>query len=113
MAIDYLRDVKPFEDAGMTDAEIAFHLASRTAQSISCDAAKIVLEESGLVYEDPVTLARSGTLIDRYNSMPDNELRSLLGWFISHVFGRGSQISSDTNPRAVQLAAVIADLPAY
>jgi hypothetical protein len=112
MAIDYLRDVKPFEDQGYTDAQIAHHLASRTAKPIECSDAKIVLEESGLVYEDPVTLSRSGDLIDRYQVMPDNELKSLLGWFISHVFGRGSQISSNTSPRAVQLASVIADLPA-
>jgi hypothetical protein len=112
MAIDYLNDVKPFEDAGMADADIAFHLSSRTAKPIECSEAKIVLEESGLVYEDPVTLARSGTLIDRYNAMTNAELKALLGWFISHVFGRGSQISSDTSPRAVQLASVIADLPA-
>jgi hypothetical protein len=112
MAIDYLRDVKPFEDQGYTDAQIAEHLASRTAKPIPCDEAKIVLESYGLVYEDPVTLSRSGDLIDRYQVMPDNELKSLLGWFISHVFGRGTQNSSDTSPRAVQLASVISDLPA-
>jgi hypothetical protein len=112
MAIDYLRDVKPFEDEGMTDADIAFHLSSRTSKPIECSDAKIALEESGLVYENPVTLERSGTLIDRYNAMTNQQLKALLGWFISHVFGRGSQISSDTSPRAVQLASVIADLPA-
>lgn len=112
MAVDYLRDVKPFEDAGLTDAQIASHLSNRTAKPIPCGEAKVLLEESGLVVEDPVTLQRSGTLVARYNSMPNEQLKSLLGWFIAHVFGRGEQISSHENPRAVQLAAVLADLPA-
>jgi len=111
MAIDYLRDVKEMEDAGSTDLEIAQHLANKTESPIPCGAAKVVLEESGLVVEDPITLQRSGTLVDRYNAMTDPELKALLGWFMSHVFGRGEQISSDSYPRAVQLAAVLADLP--
>jgi len=111
MAIDYLRDVKEMEDAGSTDLEIAQHLANKTESPIPCGAAKVVLEESGLVVEDPITLQRSGTLVDRYNAMTDPELKALLGWFMSHVFGRGEQISSASYPRAVQLAAVLADLP--
>lgn len=111
MAIDYLRDIKPMEDAGATDAEIAQHLASRTARAILCSEAKVVLEESGLVIEDPITGVKSGSLIDRYNAMTNPELKLLLGWFISHTFGRGTQLSSDTQPRAVQLATVLADLP--
>lgn len=110
--IDYLKDVKPFEDLGKTDAEIAQHLSSRTRKPIPCADAKIILEEAGLVIEDPITNVRSGTLIDHYNSMLDtNPMKALIGWFIAHVFGRGTQISSDTQPRAVQLASVLAGLP--
>ena len=112
MAINYLQDVKPFENDGKTDIEIATHLSSRTTKAIPCDAAKIILEEAGLVIEDPITLQRSGTLINHYNSLLDgNPMKSLIGWFIAHVFGRGAQISSNTQPRAVQLASVLANLP--
>ena len=111
MAVDYQKDVLPLEDAGMTDSQIAVHLSARTQRPIPCDAAKIVLEEAGLVVEDPVTLQRSGSLITHYAGMADGQLKTLLGWFIAHVFGRGTQLSSDTHPRAIQLAAVLSDLP--
>ena len=111
MAIDYIRDVQPLEGVLPSDAFIAAHLSNRTARPISCAEAKILLEETGLVVEDPITRTRSGTLVDRYNAMTNPDLKALLGWFIAHVFGRGDQISSNTNPRAIQLAAVLADLP--
>jgi hypothetical protein len=110
MAIDYLTDIKPMEDAGKTDVEIAEHMSSRTARPIPCSDAKIVLEEDGVVVEDPVNLQRLGTLVDHYNGLPDGPNKTLIAWFISHVFGRGTQISSNTQPRAVQLAGVLASL---
>lgn len=111
MALDYLSQIKPLEDEGQTDQQIADYYRYRTVGPIECSDAKVVLEESGLVIEDPITRVRSGTLVDRYNAMTNPQLKALLGWFISHVFGRGVQISSHTNPRDAQLAAVLADLP--
>ena len=114
MAVDYKKDVLPFEEAGMTDAEIAFHLSSRTARPIPCGEAKIVLEETDTVYEDPVTGTRYGSLVDTYSSLPSGDSKALVAWFITHVFGRGEQISSDSAPRAVQLASVLSGLgPAF
>ena len=111
MSLDYIRDIQPLEGS-MTDAQIADHYRHRTAGPIPCPAAKVILEENGLVIEDPTNSSiKTGTLIDRYNAMPAGQLKALLGWFVTHVFGRGEQISSDTTPRDAQLAAVLADLP--
>lgn len=112
MAVDYLRDVKPLENIGRNDIYIANHLSSRTAKKIPCNEVKIILEEDGLISEHPVTLQRSGSLADYYNTLADgNNMKRLIGWFIAHVFGRGEFISSDTQPRAIQLASVLASLP--
>lgn len=110
--LDYNTQVKPLEDAGLTDAEIAQHLASVTAKSIPCYDAKLLLEESGLVEEDPVTAQRVGSLIDHYSALPAGDYKKLLGWFISHVFGRGQNVVLNEYPRSVQVAGMLAGLPA-
>jgi len=110
MAIGYLSDIKPLEDAGVSDIEIAAHLSARTANPFLCADAKILLEENQAVVEDPVTLQRSGTLIDEYQAMTDPPTKSLTGWFISHVFGRGDQVSSNEYPRSLHVHQVISSL---
>ena len=109
--IDYLLDIKPLEDQGLDDATIANHLSSRTLNPIPCEDTKVLLEGSGAIVEDPVTQQRSGTLIDHYASLPVGEEKSLLSWFISHVMGRGIQVTSHDYPRSIQLAIVVAGLP--
>ena len=110
--IDYLSQVKPLEDAGVSDAEIAYALANQTAGPIPCYDAKLMLEESGLVVEDPVTGVRGGALIEFYQGISDPPLKSLTGWFISHCFGRGNNVATQEYPRNVQVAIVMATLPA-
>jgi len=110
--IDYLSQVKPLEDQGLTDAEIAYSIANQTLKAMPCYNSKLVLEESGLVREDCVTGQRTGSLIDHYQAMADAQLKSLTGWYISHVFGRGENINSHEYPRSSQVAMVMADLPA-
>ena len=110
--IDYLSQVKPLEDQGLNDAEIAYSIANQTLRAMPCYDSKLVLEESGLVREDPVTGQRTGSLIDHYQAMADAQLKSLTGWYISHVFGRGENINSHEYPRSSQVAQVMADLPA-
>jgi len=109
---NYLLDIKPLEDLGLDDSAIAAHLSSRTLQPIPCEDAKVLLEGSGVVVEDPVTQQRSGLLISHYTSLPEGSEKSLLSWFISHTMGRGVQITSDSYPRSIQLAAVVSGLPA-
>jgi hypothetical protein len=111
MAFDYITDIQPLEQQGLDDTQIAAHLSARTANPFLCSDAKIILEESGAVVEDPVSIQRSGSLIDAYEAMTDQQIKSLIAWFISHVFGRGDQVSSNTYPRSVQVATVIASLP--
>ena len=110
--LDYISQIEPLESAGKTDAEIASYYNPITSSPIPCAELKVLLEESGLVSEDPVTGNRVGSLVDHYAGLSSGTEKSLLGWFISHVFGRGVEISSDEQPRAGQVALVVAGLPA-
>ena len=110
--LDYNSQVKPLEDAGLTDAEIAQHFAAATANAIPCYDAKLELEEAAVVREDPVTGQRVGSLIDHYNGLADGDEKQLLGWFISHVFGRGQNVTANEYPRSIQVSLVMAGLPA-
>ena len=112
MSIDYLRQVEPLEAQGLTDSEIAYSIANQTLRAMPCYDSKLVLEEAGLVREDPVTGQRTGSLIEHYQAMEDAQLKSLTGWYISHVFGRGENVNSHEYPRSSQVAMVMEDLPA-
>jgi hypothetical protein len=112
MSIDYLRQVEPLEAQGLTDAEIAYSIANQTLRPMPCYDSKLVLEEQQLVREDPVSGQREGSLIDHYQAMTDPVLKSLTGWYISHVFGRGENVNSHEYPRSSQVAMVMSDLPA-
>ena len=108
--IDYITDVKPLEDQGLNDSEIAYAISARTAAPIPCGGTKVVLEGSGAVVEDPVTQQRSGSLIAHYETL-DGDDKSLLAWFISHVMVRGVEISSNEYPRSIQLESIVDGLP--
>ena len=108
--IDYLADVKELEDAGVADAVIAQHLSTRTMQAMPCSDARTILQEAGAVVEDPVAGTRAGSLIDHYSGLPQGDEKSLLGWFISHVFGNGETVSTDSYPRSLQWASVTAGM---
>ena len=110
--IDYLADVKEFKEAGVSDAVIAQHLSARTMQAMPCSDARVILQESGAVVEDPVAGTRAGSLIDHYSGLPQGEAKSLLGWFISHVFGNGETVTTDSYPRSIQWASVTAGMDA-
>jgi len=112
MSIDYLTQVEPLEAQGLTDAEIAYSIANQTLRPMPCYDSKLVLEEQQLVREDPVSGQREGSLISHYQAMTDPVLKSLTGWYISHVFGRGENVNSHEYPRSSQVAMVMADLPA-
>ena len=108
--IDYLADVKKLEEAGVSDAVIAQHISARTMQAMPCSDARVILQEAGAVVEDPVAGTRAGSLIDHYSGLPQGEAKSLLGWFISHVFGSGETVSTDSYPRSLQWASVTAGM---
>lgn len=113
MALNYLADVKPLEDQGYTDAQIASYYSAVTAKAVKCGEAKVMLEERGVAFQDPLTgQLAGGELISYYNGLPDGQNKTLLAWFLSHVFNRGIEISSHTQPRAAQIVDMIGNLPA-
>lgn len=113
MALDYLTNVKPLEDQGYTDAQIASYYSAVTAKAVSCGEAKVMLEERGVAFQDPLTgQLTGGDLITYYNGLSEGQSKTLLAWFLSHVFNRGIEISSHTQPRAAQIVDMIGNLPA-
>ena len=113
MSIDYLRDVKPLEDQGISDEVIAQHLRDATANAIPCSSAKEILQEDGAVVIDPVTGDKSGLLISYYQTLAvGSESQVLIAYFIEHVFEGGSEIDTNAYPRSIQWASVTSAMPA-
>lgn len=112
MFIDYLYDVKPLEDAGLTNAEIADAIASATAGPMNPDESKSILQETGAVITDPVNIGqRSGSLITYYQSLADDApAKRLIAWFIASVYD-GVQARTDEYPKSVQFSQVEDNLP--
>ena len=113
MSIDYLRDVKPLEDQGISDEVIAQHLRDATANAIPCSSAKEILQENGAVVIDPITGDKSGLLISYYQTLAvGSESQVLIAYFIEHVFEGGSEIDTNAYPRSIQWASVTSAMPA-
>ena len=110
--LDYLTDIKPLQDQGVSDQVIAQHLSDRTAEPISNNDTRAELQESAAVVVDPANPSqRSGTLIDYYQTLPAGDTATLVAWFINAVFGTDDEINTDQYPRSIQFAAVQATLP--
>ena len=112
MPIDYLRDIKEWEDAGLTDEQISQHLSSKTTIALSNRECRIYLQEESAVKVDPVTNNNAGSLIDHYASLPEGDDKHLLGWFITNCLSSDDSVDTDLYPRSVQLASIVAGLPA-
>ena len=113
MSIDYLRDVKPLEDQGISDEVIAQHLRDATANAIPCSSAKEILQENGAVIIDPIIGDKSGLLISYYQTLAvGSESQVLIAYFIEHVFEGGSEIDTNAYPRSIQWASVTSAMPA-
>ena len=113
MSIDYLRDIKPLEDQGISDEVIAQHLRDATANAIPCSSAKEILQENGAVIIDPITGDKSGLLISYYQALDvGSESQVLIAYFIEHVFEGGSEIDTNAYPRSIQWASVTSAMPA-
>ncbi len=111
MSIDYLRDIKPLQDQGVSNAEIARHLSDRTARSMNGADSQYLLKDKGAVLQSAVLInERTGTLIEYYKTMPEGNDKNLVGWFIAEVFS-GNNVRTDEYPRSVQYAMVQLILP--
>ena len=111
--IDYLMDIKPLQDEGVSNATIAEHLSARTAIGMSTESTRTTLQETGTCITDPVMVnQRSGTLIDFYQTLPAGDNQTLIAWFLSEVFSMTAvAISTNQYPRSLQFASVEAALP--
>ncbi len=113
MSIDYLRDVKPLEDQGISDEVIAQHARDATANAIPCSSAKEILQENGAVVIDPVSGDKSGLLISYYQALDvGSESQVLIAYFIDHVFEGGAEVDTNAYPRSIQWASVTSAMPA-
>ena len=106
--INYLEDIKPLQDQGVSNEIIAQHLSARSAMPMLANEAVTILQETGAVISDPVMInQRSGSLIDFYKTLAPGPSQTLIAWFISEVFADPSnQIGIDEYPRSIQFAQV-------
>lgn len=106
--INYLEDIKPLQDQGVSNEIIAQHLSARSVAPILANEAVTILQETGTVIADPVMInQRSGSLIDFYKTLEPGPSQSLIAWFISEIFTDPSgQIGINEYPRSIQFAQV-------
>ena len=114
--INYIADVKPLEDQGISDDVIAQHLRDATTNAITCssakESAKEILQENGAVIIDPVSGDKSGLLISYYQTLDvGSESQVLIAYFIDHVFEGGSEIDTNVYPRSIQWSSVTSAMP--
>ena len=111
MSIDYLSEIKPLEDQGISYENIAVHLNSKTLFSMLPDECKYILQDNAAVLLDPVKVdQRSGSLIDYYQSLEAGDAKDLIAFFLGRIYA-DQPVSTDQYPRSIQFASVEATLP--
>ena len=109
--IDYPSEIKPLEDQGISYANIAVHLNSKTAYSMQPEECKYILQDTAAVLLDPVKVdQRSGSLIDYYQSLEAGDAKDLIAFFLGRIYG-DQPVATDQYPRSIQFASVEASLP--
>ena len=110
--IDYLADVKPLQDQGLSPSDIVSHLNSKTATSMNPEQCRYILQDTGAVLTDPVTPdQRTGSLISYYQGLPDGDAKKLIAFFISRIYN-GEVVRTDQWPRSAQFKGVEDSMPA-
>jgi hypothetical protein len=111
MSIDYPSEIKPLEDQGISFANIAVHLNSKTAYSMQPEECKYILQDNAAVLLDVVNVnQRSGSLIEYYQSLEAGGAKDLIAFFLGRIYGDQS-VATDQYPRSIQFASVEASLP--
>ena len=110
--VDYISQVKPLEDAGMTDADIAALLAASTASDIPVGELENYLTFQGLATRNPITGAWEGPLPDEINNNVFGLGPGLAALF-SHINKpRSVVVDTTVSPWASDAAALTAGLVA-
>jgi hypothetical protein len=104
MSYSYINDIKPLQDQGVSNADIAAHLSNRTARPMQSAESIYELQNSGAVISSPVLISqRTGTLIDYWQGLPDGQEKDLIAFFLSTLFD-GNPVYTDQFPRSTQFA---------
>lgn len=111
MAISYIDEIKPLQDQGVSDANIAVHLNSKTVSPMQPEASVYVLQDTGAVLVDPVTGDKFGSLISYYQTLEAGDAKNLIAFFLDRVYSN-QWVDTSAYPRSVQFASVAATLPA-
>jgi hypothetical protein len=108
--IDYLNEVKPLQDSGMSNAEISAHLNAKTSGPLPASEAEYVLQDSGACLKDPITGDKFGSLITYYAGLEDGDAKNLIAFALDRIYS-GQPVNLHEPPRAVQFQSVAATLP--
>ena len=104
MSYSYIQDIKPLQDQGVSNAEIAAHLSNRTARPMQSAESIYELQNTGAVISSPVLISqRTGTLIDYWQALPAGQEKDLLAFFLSTLYD-GNPVRTDQYPRSTQYA---------
>ena len=104
MSYSYINDIKPLQDQGVSNAEIAAHLSNRTARPMQSAESIYELQNSGAVISSPVLISqRTGSLIDYWQGLPAGQEKDLLAFFLSTLYD-GNPVRTDQYPRSTQYA---------
>ena len=109
--IDYLIEVKPLQDAGLSNADIATHLNSKTAGPMLPEPTEYILSDCAAVLVDPVSGEKFGSLIDYYATLEAGDAKNLIAFFLDRIYSN-QDVSTNEHPRSVQFANVELTLPA-
>ena len=108
--IDYLFEVKPLQDQGLTNAEIANHLNSKTAGPMLPGPSEYILSDCAAVLVDPVSSGKFGSLIDYYATLNAGDAKNLIAFFLDRIYSN-QDVGTNDYPRSVQFATVETTLP--
>ena len=104
MSYSYINDIKPLQDQGVSNQDIAAHISNRTLRPMQSAESVYELQNSGAVISSPVLISqRTGTLIDYWQGLPAGQEKDLLAFFLSTLYD-GNPVRTDQYPRSTQYA---------
>ena len=104
MSYSYINDIKPLQEQGVSNQDIAAHISNRTLRPMQSAESIYELQNSGAVISSPVLISqRTGTLIDYWQGLPAGQEKDLLAFFLSTLYD-GNPVRTDQYPRSTQYA---------